>query len=640
MRRRRGQGPSLDDKLWYRVGNLSIVNQIVRGNPRTKLNLLFDPVEVQRFLESKWLNHGSEFTRMDIIKIVRGLNKRGRIRLDLGLPYPPPSVAEAWRRAHHQVDEWLEYDLAPQPKTELVVPEDTPPAPKVHEAWKEYYAHRTRPNSTLTKAVKDNEAGYWLNHFKPYFGNKLTTQVSPQDLKAWVDQLGKRLAPGTVLVVWRCFKRLFNWLVDLDKSDMFVGKQPSRTRNAVSPFDLVKNPERPALMERVTYSQDEVQALISTVQRKDPTLVFLLITAITTGMRISEILGLHWKDVTWTNGDQQGYLTIRGILCSTERKYIKRGKTKNAMRVVPMSQMLEDALWFWKEKGHTIDEVKANLKAVAKLRKKKKRVPVGWTMKPRPLAKGVGDNHFIFVNSLNENHLSYNTARARLLAAKKAAGIEHRRGEGWHEFRHAFISWAMARKVDAKMLQLTVGHSDMKTTMRYTHLVEKDRTWVNDLYKIDTNFVGEVLAPPKGKDVVFEDQPETKEVPLITVENQQDGNQMGISHNLPITDSTNPPKNIGFSRGREIGVRGLDPTNGNQMGISQSDLNNESRNLLKTKGFFSGISYRGETYFGMSENAARFITTKTSIAFTWSVSGVSESLKVERFLHENPRGNS
>ena len=56
----------------------------------------------------------------------------------------------------------------------------------------------------------------------------------------------------------------------------------------------------------------------------------------------------------------------------------------------------------------------------------------------------------------------------------------------------------MKRKVDIKHLQLSVGHSDMKTTLGYTHLVGADSSWVNDLYDFDDHPVvntGEKTAP-------------------------------------------------------------------------------------------------------------------------------------------------
>lgn len=592
MRRRRGQGPSLHDKVWYRVGNLSLINRKRRGGETTELNLLFDPMEVQRFLESKWLNQSTDFTRMDILKIVRGLNKRGRIRLMLGLPYPPPSVDEAWRRAHHRVDEWLEYDLAPKPKTEVVVPDEKPPAPKVHEAWDEFWKYRTGPTSKLTKSVKINEDQWWRNHFKPYFGNKLTTEVAPQDLLDWVDEMSnKGLSKNYILIVWRAFKRFFNWLVERDKSDMFIGKQPYRTRDAVSPFTLVKNPERPALMERVTYTEEQLEELMRTCQRTDPTMFAVLVTAISTGMRIGEVLGLKWGNVSWGDGARPGYLTITGIIVPKEG-YVERAKTKNGLRIVPMSKMLDDALRTWLERGPTIDEVKANLKSVAKLRKQKKAKPHGWWLKPRPIAKGVGDDHFIFVSSVNENPLRYGGVRERLLAIKKKAGIPHVKGSAWHEFRHAFVSWAMRRKVDVKLLQKSVGHSDMKTTMRYTHAVDEDREWINDLYSIGVNAEsGESYAKEK----------QAKNPQMGDSKISSNGVQMGSSPSASSSDFSNLLKNMGFSGFEKIGVNGTE---------------------------------RAQI------SAPASITTKIVTTFAWSVHGVSNTIKVERFFNQYPNSNS
>lgn len=56
--------------------------------------------------------------------------------------------------------------------------------------------------------------------------------------------------------------------------------------------------------------------------------------------------------------------------------------------------------------------------------------------------------------------------RTAFKAAARRAGIPHFR---WHDLRHTFGSRIMGAGVDVTILQKLMGHSDIKTTMRYIH---------------------------------------------------------------------------------------------------------------------------------------------------------------------------
>jgi integrase len=56
--------------------------------------------------------------------------------------------------------------------------------------------------------------------------------------------------------------------------------------------------------------------------------------------------------------------------------------------------------------------------------------------------------------------------RRRFVAALGAAGVRRRR---WHDLRHSIGSMAV-RHFDPVAVQMMMGHSSLKTTMRYLHV--------------------------------------------------------------------------------------------------------------------------------------------------------------------------
>ena len=54
-------------------------------------------------------------------------------------------------------------------------------------------------------------------------------------------------------------------------------------------------------------------------------------------------------------------------------------------------------------------------------------------------------------------------------------------GRGWHLLRHTFCSWLAQAGVPLARIQAWAGHSDIRTTMRYSHLAPGDREGIDRL---------------------------------------------------------------------------------------------------------------------------------------------------------------
>jgi integrase len=80
--------------------------------------------------------------------------------------------------------------------------------------------------------------------------------------------------------------------------------------------------------------------------------------------------------------------------------------------------------------------------------------------------------------------------RGRSKAAADAAGIPKRVTP--HTFRHSFASHLLQANVDIRTIQERLGHSDVKTTMIYTHTVPS-RTLKEEGSPLDFG------RPPRGR---------------------------------------------------------------------------------------------------------------------------------------------
>jgi integrase len=177
-------------------------------------------------------------------------------------------------------------------------------------------------------------------------------------------------------------------------------------------------------------SLDEIRAIIAAASDGQRP---LLLTAIFTGLRISELRGLRWLDIDLK----------RAVLHVRQRadRYNTIGKPKSAAgeRTVPLPPMLVNTLRKWK------------------------------------LACPNGDLGLVFPDADGSVESYVNITRHALNPTLVAAGIAAK--YGWHSLRHFYASWCINRKVDGglelppKMVQQRMGHASIAITMDvYGHL--------------------------------------------------------------------------------------------------------------------------------------------------------------------------
>ena len=165
----------------------------------------------------------------------------------------------------------------------------------------------------------------------------------------------------------------------------------------------------------------------------------LLLTAIFTGLRSSELRGLRWSDVDLKAGELHVHQR------ADQYNEIGKPKSESGDRTIPLGPLVSNALREWK------------------------------------LACPKGALGLVFPNEQGDLESHINIIRQILCPTQIAAGVVTAKGAarypGLHALRHFYASWCINRKKDgglelpAKTVQTRLGHSSITMTFdTYGHL--------------------------------------------------------------------------------------------------------------------------------------------------------------------------
>lgn len=278
------------------------------------------------------------------------------------------------------------------------------------DLWLESYVKSKVKPSTL-RSYQD----ILKNHLKPILGDFQLTGITTAMLQKYVAKRLESVKPKTVI----------NELVPV--KEMF--------KHAVRWGYLKVNPAE--YVERPRVEKEEMEILIPEeirlfLEQVTPKYIPFFLTAILTGMRRGELLGLQWGDIDW-NCSQ---IHVRRTLW--KRQFVTP-KSKRSIRRIDMSPYLAVEL-----KKHLMASPFKELDNLVFCN------PEGKSLDPDSLVK-----------------------RQFLPALRRAKIIQVR----FHDLRHTNVALRIEQGQNIKYIQQQLGHASIQTTLdRYGHLIKEVNT--------------------------------------------------------------------------------------------------------------------------------------------------------------------
>jgi integrase len=261
-------------------------------------------------------------------------------------------------------------------------------------------------------------------HLLPFFGGMQLGDIDVRTVDRFRAQKG-HLSPKTVHNLLTLLISMLGLAVEL----RWLAVKPTikKPRLVEADYSWIRTTE--AIRQLLTAAQEEV-----------PGAMELYATAVYTGMRAGELLGLRWEDVD-----------LERRLITVKRSYDKPTKT-GAIRHVPILNPLMPLLPAWKLRG---------------------------------------GSEWVFPNRAgNMRQPADRIVQEKLKACLERAGLERIR---FHDLRHTFASHWVMNGGDLFKLQRILGHKSAAMTQRYAHLAP-------EAFKDDLDRLGD--ATPLDAEVV------------------------------------------------------------------------------------------------------------------------------------------
>lgn len=311
---------------------------------------------------------------------------------------------------------------------------DPPPPPKVDRVYtfsgfaEKWFRDYVEPNNSL--AEQESKRSSLRVHLIPYFGDTDLRDIKEEKVDAFRAFMlkkrveknpGERRAKKKVLEneARRTLSRttVKYHLGVLRK--MLVKAAKWQYIDRVPEFEKIKIDEK----DHDWYTEEERDLFLGTCKAYRPEWYAFFATAFFTGMRMGELYSLRWEDVQFNS--QIPFIRVRRSNWRGHEKSTKSGKARSIpmnsvlLAVLKRHQHLQGPLVFYNEAGKPMD---------------------------------------------------INGGRKVFKWVCRKAGIRTLRR---HDIRHSFASHVVARTGNIVALQDMLGHADLTTTRRYSHLAPK-----------------------------------------------------------------------------------------------------------------------------------------------------------------------
>lgn len=281
----------------------------------------------------------------------------------------------------------------------------------------------------------------WVQKFQAFTRSKTVSFLDANDVKSFLTHLAvdKKVSASSQNLAFNSLLFFFRHV---------LGKEFGKIDGVVR---AKRRPDIPVVL-----SKEEVNAVISAIRPPYDLVVKMLYGC---GLRLSECLNLRINNFNF----DAGILTVHD------------GKGKKD-RTVPIPEVLYDELHLQIDKVHGLhqydlaegyDGAFMFHRIEQKYRNAGKKFIWQWFFPAKTLTKVAEDNETRRYH-LHESHVQKAIKKAvnKAKLTKKATA---------HTFRHSYASHLLQANFDIRTIQELLGHSDVRTTMMYTHTV-KSRT--------------------------------------------------------------------------------------------------------------------------------------------------------------------
>ena len=278
----------------------------------------------------------------------------------------------------------------------------------------EHYRQRELKPDTVWKtySTKVTYEGYLNKWILPRWGEYPIARVNAGEVELWLRSLP--LARASCAKIRNLMSVLFNHGIRYEICD----------RN---PIRLVRQSAKRKAIP-VVLAPMEVQRLLSALALRERTLVLL---AFGTGLRMSELFALKWRDVNFQANEVS---IVRSIVFQV----ISPCKTEASQKPIPLDQQLADVLLLWRQ--HT-----------------RYKGPDDWVF-ASPAARG--------------RNPYWGQSIMRTVIRPIALKVGIMKPIGWHTFRHTYSSLLRQNRTDIKVTQELLRHASSRVTLdTYTQAV-------------------------------------------------------------------------------------------------------------------------------------------------------------------------
>ncbi|MEW6686314.1 MAG: site-specific integrase [Candidatus Edwardsbacteria bacterium] len=276
--------------------------------------------------------------------------------------------------------------------------------------WLESYAETKTKPSTL-RSYRD----IITKHLIPVMGDYLLTELTTGMLQRYVAMRLEKVKPKTVINELVPIKEMFKHAVRWGYIK-------------VNPAEHVERP-RVEKEEMEILTPEEIRLFLEHVTSKYKT---FFLTAILTGMRRGELLGLQWSDINWNHNQ----IHVRRSLW---KGWLVTPKSKNSLRRIDMSPFLTMVL----EKHMLASPFKE-------------------------------PDNLVFCNGEGKPLDPDSLIKRQFLPALRRAKIRQVR---FHDLRHTNVALRIEQGQNIKYIQNQLGHASIQTTLdRYGHLIKEVNT--------------------------------------------------------------------------------------------------------------------------------------------------------------------